>query len=148
MSDHRSYEESIKAVYKGLILLGAVTLIEVAFSLFGKGHIFGSLSENYKWPVIIASIAILVLSVYKAYFIIYEFMHMKYEVPGLSKTVLLPMALLIWAIIAFFWEGSDWNKRRSLIESKNSETIGEVIDIEESPKIGSDVRIMKEEDFQ
>ena len=73
---------------------------------------------------------------------------MKYEVPGLSKTVILPMALLIWAIIAFFWEGSDWNKRRSLIESKNNETIGQIMDYDLSPQIGSDVRLLKEEDFQ
>ncbi|WP_235297040.1 cytochrome C oxidase subunit IV family protein [Portibacter marinus] len=144
MSDHRSYEESIKAVYKGLVLLGVVTLVEVAFSLFGKGHIFPSLAENYRWPVIIASLVILILSLYKAYFIIYEFMHMKYEVSGLSKTVLLPCVLLIWAIIAFFWEGNDWNKRRSLIEKKNNETVDEKTE----PQMGSDVRILKEEDFQ
>jgi len=142
MSDHRTYEESIKAVYKGLILLAIVTLIEVGFSLFGKGHIFPSLAENYKWPVIVAAIFILVLSIYKAYFIIFEFMHMKYEVAGLSKTVLLPMALLIWAIIAFFWEGNDWNKRRTLIEDKNNESV------ESAKQMGMDVRILKEEDFQ
>ncbi len=141
MADHRSYEDSIKAVYKGLILLAIVTLVEVAFSLFGKGHIFPSLAENYKWPVLIASLAILVLSIYKAYFIIYEFMHMKYEVPGLAKSVLLPMALLIWAIVAFFWEGADWNKRRTLIEDKNSESV------ETGKQMGMDVRILKEEDF-
>lgn len=143
MSDHRTYEESIKAVYKGLLILGVVTLVEVAFSLFGKGHIFPSLAENYKWPIIVASLFILVLSIYKAYFIIYEFMHMKYEVSSLSKTVLLPMVLLIWAIIAFFWEGNDWNKRRTLIENKNNESVEDT-----KPQMGSDVRILHREDFQ
>ena len=142
MSDHRTYEESIKAVYKGLLLLGVVTLIEVAFSLFGKGHIFPSLAENYKWPIIVASVFILVLSIYKAYFIIYEFMHMKYEVASLGKTVLLPMVLLIWAIIAFFWEGNDWNVRRTQIEDKNNESV------EDTKQMGMDVRILKDEDFQ
>ena len=68
-------------------------------------------------------------------------MHMKYEVPGLAKSVLLPTVLLIWAIIAFFWEGNDWNKRRALIEDRNNEQV-------EQPQMGMDVRILKEEDFQ
>jgi hypothetical protein len=52
------------------------------------------------------------LSIYKAYFIIFDFMHMKYEVKGLAWSVLLPTALLIWALIAFFNEGSSYNSRR------------------------------------
>ncbi|GLR19705.1 hypothetical protein GCM10007940_43210 [Portibacter lacus] len=71
-------------------------------------------------------------------------MHMKYEAPGLSKTVLLPMFLLVWAIIAFFWEGNDWNKRRTLIKNKNNEQI----DDSSQKQMGMDVRILKEEDFQ
>lgn len=138
---HLSYEDSKKAVFKGLILLAIVTLIEVAFSLFGKGYIIPGV-EKYKWIIAIASLAILVLSIYKAYFIIFEFMHMKYEVPGLMKSVLLPTALLIWAIIAFFWEGNDWNKRRTQIDNMNNESV------EETQQIGMDVRILKEEDFQ
>lgn len=140
--EHKSYEESIKDVYKGLALLAGVTLVEVFFSLLGKGYIISG-AENYRWLIIIASLAILVLSIYKAYFIIYEFMHMKYEVPGLARTVLLPMGLLIWAIIAFFWEGNDWNKRRALIDNKNNESVEK-----SSPQIGMDTRIIKEEDFQ
>ncbi|WP_284284719.1 cytochrome C oxidase subunit IV family protein [Portibacter lacus] len=133
----------MKAVYKGLVLLAVVTLIEVFFSLLGKGHIISG-AEDYKWLIILTAVIILVLSVYKAYFIIYEFMHMKYEAPGLSKTVLLPMFLLVWAIIAFFWEGNDWNKRRTLIKNKNNEQI----DDSSQKQMGMDVRILKEEDFQ
>ena len=35
-------------------------------------------------------------------------MHMGHEVKGLRMTVLMPMLLLVWAIIAFFYEGSAW----------------------------------------
>jgi cytochrome c oxidase subunit 4 len=37
---------------------------------------------------------------------------MKYEVPGLVKTVLLPTLLLVWAVIAFLYEGNYWNNSR------------------------------------
>ncbi|MCB0571330.1 MAG: cytochrome C oxidase subunit IV family protein [Phaeodactylibacter sp.] len=115
---HLSYEQAKKVVYKGLVILAAVTLIEVFFSLLGKGHIV----ESFKfitWLHYLVGLLIIGLSLYKAHFIIYEFMHMKYEVKGLAMSVLLPTALLIWAIIAFFQEGNSWKHRREQIKEKN-----------------------------
>lgn len=120
---HKSYEESIKDVYKGLVLLGAVTLIEVFISLFGKGHLGYQPDESMTWLLALVAIGLIVLSLYKAYFIIYEFMHMGSEVQGLRMTVLLPCLLLVWAIIAFFQEGNSWFERRDLIKQKNERSI-------------------------
>lgn len=117
---HLSYEESIKKVYQGLILLGVVTLVEVGLSLFGKGYIVSGV-EEYKAVIYLVGLGLIVLSLYKAYFIIYEFMHMRYEVKGLALSVLLPTLLLIWAIIAFFQEGGSWKDRRDQIQEKNAE---------------------------
>ena len=115
-----TYEESKKRVVYGLYLLGAVTLIEVFVSLLGKGHIIGG-AEDWTWLVVLAALIIAVLSLYKAYFIIFEFMHMKYEVKSLAWSVLLPTLLLVWAIIAFFQEGDSWKNRREQIKEKNEE---------------------------
>lgn len=119
---HLSYEESIKKVYQGLILLGVVTLVEVGLSLFGKGYIVSGV-EDYKAIIYLVGLGLIVLSLYKAYFIIYEFMHMRYEVKGLALSVLLPTLLLIWAIIAFFQEGGSWKDRRDQIQEKNAEPV-------------------------
>ncbi|MFM8451208.1 MAG: cytochrome C oxidase subunit IV family protein [Haliscomenobacter sp.] len=118
MSAHLTYEESKKRVLFGLYLLAGVTLVEVFISLLAKGHLIPGL-EHYKAILYIAGLVIGVLSAYKAYFIVYEFMHMRYEVKGLALTILLPMALLIWAVIAFFQEGNSWKNRRELIKQKN-----------------------------
>ena len=119
---HLSYEESIKRVYYGLGLLAVVTLVEVGVSLLGKGHIIAG-AEDWTWLLIVTGLLIVGLSIYKAYFIVYEFMHMKYEVKGLAMSVLLPTLLLVWAIIAFFQEGDAWKNRREQIKQKNEETI-------------------------
>lgn len=117
---HLTYEESIKRVYFGLRLLAIVTIGEVIISLFGKGHLGWEGVKEIK-PVLYAiGLIIIVLSLYKAYFIIYEFMHMKYEVKSLAMSVLLPTVLLIWAIIAFFQEGDSWKNRREQIKEKNA----------------------------
>ncbi|MEP7320613.1 MAG: cytochrome C oxidase subunit IV family protein [Saprospiraceae bacterium] len=115
MSGHLSYDESKKVVFKGLRLLAVITLIEVFIALIGNGHIINGfhLPKYIMYPLMIS------LSLYKAYFIIYEFMHMKYEVKGLAMAVLLPMTLLIWAMIAFFNEGNKWYNYRNYVNTKN-----------------------------
>jgi len=122
---HKSYEESIKDVYKGLVLLGFVTLVEVGVSLFGKGHLGFKPSPEMGWLIGLVALALIVLSFYKAYFIIYEFMHMSSEARGLRLTVLMPCLLLVWAIIAFFWEGSSWLGNRELIKQKNERSVND-----------------------
>ena len=111
-----NYEEGKKVVFKGLILLAVVTLIEVAIALIGNGHII----EGMHWPKWIMYPLMISLSLYKAYFIVYEFMHMRYEVRGLSLSVLMPTILLVWGLIAFANEGMHWNTSRAQIKAKNS----------------------------
>jgi len=133
-----SYDDAKKGVFKGMWLLAGVTLLEVFISLFGKGHLGGTPSSwlqvnlfgmEFSIVLLLVGIGLIGLSIYKAYFIIYEFMHMGHEVRGLRMSVLLPTALLIWAIIAFFQEGSSWGKRREQIQQKDR------IEVEETVKV-------------
>lgn len=108
-------EEGIKKVLQGLYILGAVTIAEVLISLAGKGHIVAGW-EDYRWLFFVTGLAMIGLSLYKAYFIIYEFMHLRYEVKTFARTVILPSTLLIWGIIAFLWEGNTWGERREEVQ--------------------------------
>ncbi len=105
---HVSYEEAKKTVFKGLVLLALITVAEVAIALLGKGYIISGFYLP-KWLIYIAMIG---LSIYKAYFIMGEFMHLKYEVKGLVSSILLPFILLVWAIVAFLWDGAWWGEKR------------------------------------
>ncbi len=110
-----SREEGIKVVYKGLGILAAVTIVEVLVALWANGHIIEGFHLS-KWiyvPIMIG------MSVFKAYFIIYEFMHMGYEVKGLAMTVLLPTLLLVWGVVAFMQEGGAWRARRDKVKEFN-----------------------------
>ena len=123
-----SYEEGIKAVQKGFLLLGAITIVEVLIALLGNGHIITGfhLPKLLMYPVMIA------FSLYKAYYIVYNFMHMAYEVKGLAMSVLLPMLLLVWAVIAFFQEGSAWGARREFVRKRNEIVVPETKPMESS----------------
>ena len=106
---HLSHEESVSRATKIILILAVMTIAEVAFALLGKGYLI----EGFTFPGIVVAGVMIAMSIVKAYLIIYEFMHMKYEVPGMVKSVLLPMLLLVWAIVAFFSEGNYWKNNRA-----------------------------------
>jgi cytochrome c oxidase subunit 4 len=120
---HQSYEEQKALVFKGLMLLGAITIIEVFVALLAKGHLIHGVNFSHGFGHYLYMLLMVGFSLYKAYFIIFYFMHMAYEMRGLVMSVLLPTTLLVWAIIAFFQEGHSWGARREQIEQKNQEII-------------------------
>ncbi|MFM2268677.1 MAG: hypothetical protein RL757_2118 [Bacteroidota bacterium] len=133
------YQEGLKTVRFGLILLGVITVAEVLFALVGNGHII----EGVTFPKWLMYPAMIGASLYKAYFIIYKFMHMGHEVSGLAKTVLMPMLLLVWALIAFFWEGDAWLGNREKVENRDARTIepakpkvGDILDLSKVRNLG------------
>jgi cytochrome c oxidase subunit 4 len=125
MAAHQSYEDQKKLVFYGLKLLGVITIVEVVFALFAKGHIMPSVTfgKDGGFGQALYMLAMIGASLYKAYFIIFYFMHMAHEVRGLVLTVLMPMLLLVWAIIAFFQEGGRWGAAREQIKEKNEEVV-------------------------
>lgn len=52
----------------------------------------------------------IILTIFKAFFIVAEFMHLKHETKGLIWTILIPMALLVWLLVALITEGSYINE--------------------------------------
>lgn len=129
-----SYEDQRKLVIKGLILLAIVTVVEVLIALVGNGHVF----PGFELPKFIMYPLMIGLSLYKAYFIVYNFMHLAFEVKGMALSILLPMLLLVWAVVAFFHEGNAWGERRALIENKNDLKIEyKAQDVQESITVDS-----------
>src|SRR5690349_4127300 len=96
------YQSAKKIALKTIIILAIVTVVEVLVALTGKGYII----EGWHAPKVVMNTLMIAMSLYKAYLIVFEFMHMKYEARGLMMSVVLPVGLLIWAIIAFLFEGN------------------------------------------
>ncbi len=123
MAGHQTYEEQKALVFRGLLILGVITIVEVLIALFAKGHLVPGVKFTEGFGHYLYMLFMIGFSLYKAYFIVFYFMHMAYEVRGLVLSVLLPMLLLVWAIIAFFQEGDSWGKRRELIRQKDEEVV-------------------------
>ncbi len=123
MAGHQTYEEQKALVFRGLMILGVITIVEVVIALLAKGHLIPGVKFTEGFGHYMYMLLMVGFSMYKAYFIIFYFMHMAYEVRGLVLSVLLPTLLLVWAIIAFFQEGDSWGKRRELIRQKDEEVV-------------------------
>jgi cytochrome c oxidase subunit IV len=122
MAGNHTYEEQKQLVFKGLMLLAVLTIIEVVFALFARGHIIPSFKyENGTMFHYLYMLVMIGFSIYKAYFIIFNFMHLGSEVRGMAMSIILPVGLLVWAIIAFFDEGEHWHDARKRIQDKNRE---------------------------
>ncbi|MFK7799069.1 MAG: cytochrome C oxidase subunit IV family protein [Aureispira sp.] len=80
---------------KGFWILLFVTFAEVGIALFLKDVLPGAVTR----------LSMIALSLYKAYYIVSIFMHLGEEVGGFASTIVLPMFLLVWGVIAFLWEG-------------------------------------------
>jgi cytochrome c oxidase subunit IV len=108
-----SYEDAKKGAWKGFWILLAVTIVEVLIALFGNGHLIEGFRLNGILRFFVMILIMIALSAYKAKFIVMEFMHLGHEVKSMAMTVILPTLLLVWAIIAFLWEGNYWERRRN-----------------------------------
>lgn len=116
---HHKHKDALNIAYKGLIILAVITVIEVLISLFGKGYLGWKEAYYLTWVHYVAGGIIIILSLYKAYYIVYNFMHLGFENKSLIRTVLVPLLLLLFAIFAFLWEGNHWYENRSYIVQQN-----------------------------
>jgi cytochrome c oxidase subunit 4 len=89
-----------KTIWKTFWILLAITIGEIIYAL----------TIAHKCPKLMNNSLYAVLSFMKAGYIISEFMHMKYEVKNLVRTVGLPCLLLTWLILAFIMDGTSWKK--------------------------------------
>lgn len=111
----------IKIGIKGFWILLIVTFAEVAIALFLKDLL----------PGVVVRLSMITLSLYKAYYIVSIFMHLGAEVGGMAATIVLPMTLLTWAVIAFLWEGDYARQNRNYVKDARP---GAEVPAKESPK--------------
>ena len=101
------YSDGRKEVLKTIFILSAVPIIEVGIAI--SYDAFAADGGKYKWVV---NLLMAIFSVIKVIFIMGTFMHLKHEKKGFILSCLLPFLFLIWAIIAFTFEGSSWEMMR------------------------------------
>lgn len=86
-------KEKVRKLWKIAAVLGIVTAIEFVFAFtIPRGMLLVSIFVG--------------LTLVKAFYIVSEFMHLKYEMKVLIWSILIPLIFVIWLIIALLFEGS------------------------------------------
>lgn len=92
--------KQIRRIWRITLYLSIITIVEVGFGLWG--HHTGIFN---KWAL---AAFFLILTVFKAYLIVDVFMHLGDEIRNFVMTILIPLTLLLWAIVAFLADGDFW----------------------------------------
>lgn len=93
-------KKQINRIVKITIYLAIVTAIEVSLGLWDHHQ------DIFNHGILVA--IFLLLTVLKAYLIVDVFMHLGNEFRNFIMTVLIPLILLTWAIVAFMSDGDFW----------------------------------------
>lgn len=96
-------------IWKTFWVLSLLTAIELAL-----GYLL--YFQHGKWgyaPVISTKLTIAALTLLKAYYIVSIFMHLGDEIRNMIMTIIVPLMLFVWFIVAFLWDGNSWKTLRN-----------------------------------
>lgn len=102
-----------KAIWRTFWILLGITCVELIVGMFIAPHF-----HNLK---LMFNILYIILTAAKAFYIIAEFMHLKYEIKNMIMTIAVPALLFIWFIAAFLWDGGSYLSLRNKYDKHHSE---------------------------
>lgn len=95
-----------KEIIRVTVILTVLTLVELALGFWMIGMSDGFFKHFIKGVIIILMLA-------KAFYIVGYFMHLKHELTNLIMTIVVPLGLFVWFIIAFLADGNSYNNNRN-----------------------------------
>lgn len=102
-------DDAVKRFMKVTWVLSIITLIELALGFGIAKHWYGDSSGL----ILFVKGVICILSLAKAYYIVSVFMHLGDEIRNFIMTIVVPLCLFIWFILAFLWDGNSWKNLRN-----------------------------------
>lgn len=96
-----------KRIWRTFWILLFLTIAELALGLSHYAfHVDG-------WLLLFLKGGMIILSLCKAIYIVSIFMHLGDEVRNLKLSILVPLLLFIWFILAFLWDGVAYKNLRN-----------------------------------
>ena len=106
--------ENTKRIWVVLGILSVLTVVELGMGFGIARHWYGNPEESKtKSLILFIKGVICILSFAKAYYIVSVFMHLGGEIRNFIMTIVVPLCLFIWFIIAFLWDGDSWKNLRN-----------------------------------
>jgi cytochrome c oxidase subunit IV len=102
-NEHQT-DSAVKVIWRTFWILLGITLVELTLGMFVAPHY-----HEYKH---IFNGVYVILTLAKAFYIVAEFMHLRHEIKNLIMTIVVPLLLFVWFIIAFLADGNSYLKLR------------------------------------
>jgi cytochrome c oxidase subunit IV len=83
---------AVKRVLVVTAILSGLTIVEFILAFYYPPN----MSRNVLFAI---------LTIFKAFYIVAEFMHLKHEVKSLIWSIVIPLAFILWFIVALLTEG-------------------------------------------
>lgn len=99
-----------KEIWRTFWILLVLTIVELVLGYIMIGV------EGSGFRLILKG-AIIILMLAKAFYIVSYFMHLMSEIRNLIMTIVVPLALLVWGIIAFLYDGSSYRHNRNTYDA-------------------------------
>ena len=111
-SDVNSEESKtqVKRIWKIFWILLVITVAEVIMGMF----------FSHQMPKALVAFFFLALTILKAGYIVAVFMHLGDEFKNFMVTVLVPLVLFVWFIIAFLADGGFWLRMNDSSPARNN----------------------------
>ena len=103
---HQEENHGTGEIKKVTIILSVLTIVELILGFWMIGITSEALRLAIKGTIIILMMA-------KAFYIVAYFMHLKHELKNLIMTIVVPLGLFIWFIIAFLYDGNSFRNLRN-----------------------------------
>ena len=96
------FKSNVQKIWGVLIFLSIVTAVEVALGILKPPVLM-----NYFLGLKLINWIFIILTIVKAYYITWDFMHVRDEKPFLKNTIIIPLLILIpFLLFILLWEGS------------------------------------------
>ena len=105
---HAPPSDNVKRIWKTFWVLLIITIIEL-----GLGLTLYALQLPDDLRRMLIKGVIIILSVAKAYYIVSIFMHLGDEIRNMIMTIVVPLLLFVWFIIAFILDGNSYKNLRN-----------------------------------
>jgi cytochrome c oxidase subunit IV len=96
-----------KEIYRVTIILSVLTALELGLGFAMMDMEYESLERHLFKGII------LILMLAKAFYIVAYFMHLKHEIRNMVMTIVVPLFLFVWFIIAFLSDGNSFRNNKN-----------------------------------
>lgn len=115
LADEHHVGGGTKEIWRVTIILSVLTIIELAL-----GYLMMGMSDDGFGKHLIKGV-ILILMVAKAFYIVGYFMHLKHEIRNMIMTIVVPLFLFVWFIIAFLSDGNSFKNNKNTLDRDHKE---------------------------